>query len=51
MRNLAWVVDEEQEARPVGLFDLEELERLVTADELQELDADCVIHDGCRPVF
>lgn len=32
------------------LIDLEQLERLVTADELHVFDGECSIHDGCRQV-
>ncbi len=32
------------------LIDLEQLERLVTADELLVFDGECDIHDGCRPI-
>ena len=32
------------------LLDLAELERLVTADELYQLEDDCTEHDGCRPI-
>ena len=32
------------------LIDLEQLERLVTQDELLEFDGECTIHDGCRPI-
>lgn len=33
------------------LIDLEQLERLVTADELLVFDGECTIHDGCRPIL
>ena len=32
------------------LIDLEQLERLVTEDELRMFDDECTVHDGCRPV-
>ncbi|MEP6482191.1 MAG: hypothetical protein ABJA94_09315 [Rhodoglobus sp.] len=32
------------------LIDLEQLERLVTEDDLQRFDGECLIHDSCRPV-
>ncbi len=32
------------------LLDLAELERLVTADELYQLEDDCTEHAGCRPI-
>ncbi|CAN5371209.1 hypothetical protein BH11ACT4_BH11ACT4_04930 [soil metagenome] len=32
------------------LIDLEQLERLVTEDELHEFDGECVIHDSCRQI-
>lgn len=38
------------EVHPTFL-DFEQLERLVTADELQEFDGECADHDGCRPVL
>lgn len=37
------------EAAP-PLIDLEQLECLVTEDDLQRFDGECVIHDSCRPV-
>jgi hypothetical protein len=34
------------------LIDLEQLERLVTQDELMEAyDGECLLHDGCRPIL
>jgi hypothetical protein len=34
------------------LIDLEQLERLVTQDELMEAyDGECLVHDGCRPIL
>lgn len=33
------------------LIDLEQLERLVTEDDLLSFGGECLIHDGCRPVF
>jgi len=38
------------EVAPV-LIDLEQLERLVTEDELHTFDGECSAHDGCRPVL
>ncbi len=32
------------------LIDLEQLERLVTEDDLLMFDGECAVHDGCRPV-
>ena len=32
------------------LIDLEQLERLVTEDDLLALDGECTIHDGCRQI-
>jgi hypothetical protein len=32
------------------LIDLEQLERLVTEDDLLSFGGECFIHDGCRPV-
>lgn len=32
------------------LIDLEQLERLVTEDDLLMFDGECLIHDGCRPI-
>jgi hypothetical protein len=47
-RELVSLVDEV--APP--LIDLEQLERLVTQDELLEAyDGECLIHDGCRPIL
>jgi hypothetical protein len=47
-RELVALVDEV--APP--LLDLEQLERLVTQDELLEAyDGECLIHDGCRPIL
>jgi len=37
------------EAAP-PLMDFEQLERLVTADDLLLFDGECTIHDGCRPI-
>lgn len=33
------------------LIDLEQLERLVTEDDLLAFDGECFVHDGCRPVL
>jgi hypothetical protein len=33
------------------LKQLEQLERLVTEDDLLSFGGECLIHDGCRPVF
>ena len=33
------------------LIDLEQLERLVTADDLHLFDGECSVHDGCRPII
>ena len=46
-RELVALVDEV--APP--LIDLEQLERLVTADELLVFDGECFVHDGCRPII
>jgi hypothetical protein len=32
------------------LIDLEQLERLVTEDDLLAFDGECTIHDGCRQI-
>lgn len=32
------------------LIDLEQLERLVTEDDLLLFDGECTVHDGCRPI-
>jgi hypothetical protein len=32
------------------LIDLEQLERLVTQDDLLEFEGECAVHDGCRPI-
>ena len=32
------------------LIDLQQLERLVTEDELRMFDDECIAHDGCRPI-
>jgi hypothetical protein len=32
------------------LIDFEQLERLVTEDDLLLFDGECSAHDGCRPV-
>jgi hypothetical protein len=32
------------------LIDMEQLERLVTEDELRMFDDECTVHDGCRPI-
>ena len=31
-------------------IDLEQLERLVTEDDMLAFDGDCTIHDGCRQI-
>lgn len=49
MRTLHREWDELLEGTAPPLLDLAELERLVTADELSQLD-DCTEHDGCRPL-
>ncbi len=47
-RELVTLVDEV--APP--LIDLEQLERLVTQDEMLEaFDGECLVHDGCRAVL
>jgi hypothetical protein len=33
-----------------SLLDLEQLERLVTEDELRIFDDECTAHDGCIPI-
>ncbi|MDM4761946.1 hypothetical protein QT381_02865 [Galbitalea sp. SE-J8] len=33
------------------LIDLDELHRLVAADEDDDFDGECVLHEGCRPIF
>ncbi|MCU1412389.1 MAG: hypothetical protein JWR04_3096 [Rhodoglobus sp.] len=33
-----------------SLIDMEQLERLVTEDDLLSFGGECFIHDGCRPV-
>ena len=33
-----------------SFIDLEQLERLVTDDDLLTFEGDCTLHDGCRPV-
>ena len=38
------------EAVAPPLIDLEQLERLVTEDELHLFDGECSAHDGCRPI-
>jgi hypothetical protein len=32
------------------LIDLEQLERLVTEDELRIFDDECTVHNGCIPI-
>jgi hypothetical protein len=32
-------------------LDLEQLQQLVTDDELHAHEGDCTVHDGCRPVL
>jgi len=43
-------LDELVDAVAPAFFDLEQLERLVTADELAEFEGDCDLHAGCQPV-
>lgn len=52
MRTLHHELEELLEATAPPLLDLAELERLVTQDELSELDGlgECDRHDGCRPI-
>lgn len=38
------------EASP-PLIDLEQLERLVTDDDLRVFDEECTAHDGCRDIL
>lgn len=33
-----------------SFIDLEQLERLVTEDDMITFEGECSIHDGCRPV-
>ena len=33
-----------------SLIDMEQLERLVTEDDLLSFGGECLIHDGCRPI-
>ncbi len=33
------------------LIDLEQLERMVTQDELLQFDGECFEHDACLPIF
>ncbi|MGK2938356.1 MAG: hypothetical protein ACSLFR_11205 [Solirubrobacteraceae bacterium] len=33
------------------IIDLEQLERLVTEDELRIFDDECHVHDGCRSIL
>ena len=33
-----------------SLIDMEQLERLVTEDDLLSFGGECFIHEGCRPV-
>lgn len=40
----------ELEALLAPTLDLEELERLATADERHALEDDCAEHDACRPI-
>lgn len=49
MRALHREWDELLELAAPPLLDVEVLERLVTADELGQLD-DCTEHDGCRAI-
>jgi len=39
------------QAAEAPLIDLEQLERLVTADDLHLFDGECTVHDGCRPII
>lgn len=32
------------------LIDMEQLERMVTEDDVLSFGGECFIHDGCRPV-
>jgi len=52
MRTLNRELMELLDAEVPPLLDLEQLERLVTADELSELEGhgDCELHEGCRPI-
>ena len=33
-----------------SFIDLEQLERLVTEDDVLTFDGECALHDGCRPI-
>ncbi|MCY7412890.1 MAG: hypothetical protein LH471_07645 [Salinibacterium sp.] len=46
-RELKLIVQEAE----APLIDLEQLERLVTADDLHLFDGECAAHDGCRPII
>lgn len=52
MRTLNHELVELLDAEAPPLLDLAELERLVTADELSELEGhgDCTLHEGCRSI-
>lgn len=36
--------------RELPIIDLEQLERLVTEDDMLAFGGECFIHDGCRPI-
>ncbi|MCU1578307.1 MAG: hypothetical protein JWP19_511 [Rhodoglobus sp.] len=50
MNTLDRELDDLIEAVAPPLIDLEQLERLVTEDDLHLFDGECFIHDSCRPV-
>jgi hypothetical protein len=43
------LVDLVDEVAP-PLIDMEQLERLVTEDDMLSFGGECFIHDGCRPI-
>jgi hypothetical protein len=43
------LVDLIEEVVP-SLVDMEELERLVTEDDMLEFGGECFVHEGCRPI-
>jgi len=50
MKTLHSELDELLDELAPPLIDMQQLERLVTEDELRIFDDECTVHDGCRPV-
>ena len=43
-------LDELVEEVSPSLIDMEQLERLVTEDDMLSFGGECFVHEGCRPI-